>query len=180
VVRKSFWFASRPSDAEHHPFLVFNLQDRLHFHLTSKRFFKTAFLLGGVALLMGMLLYFNLNRDTISTELAPLNIVPKPEKLTELYFSNNANLPSTAPGGRMIHFVFVIHNLEMADYQYRYKVSVNARGKRQIVDGGNVVVKNDQYYVKNEQFNLLNLLGSQEVVIELTNKQQSIDFWTGK
>ena len=32
---KGFWFAPRPSDAEHHhPFLVFDLQDRLHFHLT--------------------------------------------------------------------------------------------------------------------------------------------------
>jgi hypothetical protein len=30
-----FWFAPRPPDTEHHhPFLVFDLQGRLHFHLT--------------------------------------------------------------------------------------------------------------------------------------------------
>lgn len=35
VTHTGFWFASRPSDAKHHhPFLVFDLQDRLHFHLT--------------------------------------------------------------------------------------------------------------------------------------------------
>src|SRR5579863_4139866 len=35
MTRKSFWFASRPLDTEHHhPFLVFDLQDRLCFHLT--------------------------------------------------------------------------------------------------------------------------------------------------
>ena len=35
MTRKGFWFAPRPLDTEHHhPFLVFDLQDRLHFHLT--------------------------------------------------------------------------------------------------------------------------------------------------
>jgi hypothetical protein len=35
VTHTRFWFASRPSDTKHHhPFLVFDLQDRLHFHLT--------------------------------------------------------------------------------------------------------------------------------------------------
>ena len=35
MTHKGFWFAPRPPDTEHHhPYLVFDLQDRLHFHLT--------------------------------------------------------------------------------------------------------------------------------------------------
>ncbi len=150
-------------------------------HLTSKQLFKLASLLMiGVTLVVGMLIFYNFNKVAINNELVTLDLVPKPEKLTELYFNNNANLPKSATSNQVISFAFVIHNLETTDYQYIYEVSVNANGTRHIVDSGNVLVKNNQYYVKNEMFNLLNSPGSQEVVVELTNKQQSIDFWTGE
>jgi hypothetical protein len=89
-------------------------------------------------------------------------------------------LPSSTTSSQIISFAFVIHNLEATDYHYLYDVSVNANSTRQIVDSGNVLVKDNQYYVKNEKFNLLNLPGSQEVVVELTNKRQSIDFRMGQ
>jgi hypothetical protein len=149
-------------------------------HLTMRQLFKLAFLLIGVILVVGMLIIFNLNRAPIYNELVNLDLIPKPEKLTELYFNNNANLPGSATSNQVISFAFVIHNLEMTDYQYFYDVSVNANGTRHIVDSGNVLVKNNQYYVKDEKFKLMNSPGSQEVVVELTNKQQSMDFWTGK
>lgn len=142
-----------------------------------KQFFKLVPWVIGVALVVGMLIFFNLNRAFIDNELVTLDLVPKPEKLTELYFSNNASLPDTATRNQTISFAFVIHNLETTDYQYVYSVSVNANGMSHIVDSGNVLVKNNQYYVKSERFNLMNAPGRQEVVVELTNKQQSIDFW---
>lgn len=148
--------------------------------LTSKQLFKLASLLLGVTLVVGMLIFFNLNRAFIYNELVTLDLVPKPEKLTELYFNNNANLPSSATSKQAISFAFVIRNLETTDYQYVYDVSVNANGTRHIVDSGDVLVKNNQYYVKNEKFNLMNSPGRQEIVVELTNKQQSIDFWIGE
>jgi len=150
-------------------------------HLTSKQLFKLAsVLMIGVTLVGGMLIFYNFNKAAIDNELATLDLIPKPEKLTELYFNDNAKLPNSATSNQVISFAFVIHNLETTDYQYAYVVSVNANGTRHIVDSGNVLVKNNQSYVKNEMFNLLNSPGSQEVVVELTNKQQSIDFWTGK
>jgi hypothetical protein len=150
-------------------------------HLTNKQLLiKIASLLIGVTLVIGMLIFFNLNKEAVNNELVNLYLLPRPEKLTELYFNNNANLPGSATSKQEISFAFVIHNLETTDYQYIYVVSVNANGTRHIVDSGNVLVKNNQYYVKNEKFNLMNSPGSQEVVVELTNKQQSIDFWTGK
>jgi hypothetical protein len=149
--------------------------------LTRKQLFKLVFLLLiGVTLVGGVLIFFNLNRASIHNELVALDLIPKPETLTELYFNDSTNLPKSAASNQTISFAFVIHNLEATDYQYTYKVSVNANDTRQVVDSGTLLVKDDHYYVKNEQFNLLDVPGSQEVVVELTNKQQSIHFRTGE
>lgn len=149
-------------------------------HLITKQFFKlVSLLLLGVILVVGVIFYFNINRANIYNELGNLDLIPKPEKITELYFNNSANLPSSATSNRVISFAFVIHNLEMTGYQYDYMVSVNLNGKRHIVDSAKVLVKNNRYYVKNEIFNLMNSPGRQEVLVELVNLHQSIDFWIG-
>ena len=150
-------------------------------YFTSKQLFKLiSLLMIGVILVAGMIILFNLNRTSIYNELITLDLIPKPEKLTELYFNDNANLPSSETSKQVISFAFVIHNLETTDYLYVYEVSVNVNGTRHIVDSASVLVKNNQYYVKNEKFNLMSSPGRQEVVVELTNNQQSIDFWIGK
>ncbi len=265
-------------------------------HMTIKQLFKLASLLViGVILVAGMLIFYNLNRVAVHDELVSLDLLPKPEKLTELYFNDNANLPGSGTSSQTtrtysgtindlsskvstnlsltgvqqsqgkitgylilgyglqgggpfsgtidaakhlqltvtdskghakflfegtmqsatslsgdyykcsttstqnsqchrasngygiwslvpvleLSFAFVIHNLETTDYQYTYEVSVNLNGAKQIVDSGKVLVKNNQYYVKNEKFNLIDSPARQEVVVELINKQQSIDFWLG-
>jgi hypothetical protein len=148
-------------------------------HLTSKQLFKQISLLIGVTSVVGILIFLSLNRVFIYNDLVTLNLIPQPEKLTELYFDNNAHLPGSATSNQEIRFAFVIHNLEATDYQYAYVVSVNTSGTRYIVDRGTVLVKNNQYYVKNEKFHLMQSIGRQNVIVELTNKQQSIDFWIG-
>lgn len=125
---------------------------------------------------MGMLVFLNLNRASIYNELVAFNLVPRPEKLTELYF-NTVNLPDAVTANQEIHFAFVIHNLETTNYQYAYVVLVNTHGMRHIVDRGTVLVQNNQYYIKNVKFHLAQLSEKQNVIVELTNKQQSIDFW---
>ena len=147
---------------------------------TSKQLFKlTSLLMIGVILVTGMIIFFNLNKTSIYNELVTLDLIPKPEKMTELYFNDSANLPGSATSNQVISFAFVIHNLETTDYQYVYEVSMNVNSIRHIVDSGKILVKNNQYYVKNEKFNLMNSSGRQEVVVELINLHQSIDFWIG-
>jgi hypothetical protein len=149
--------------------------------LTKKQLVKLAALLLGLLLVVVAIFnLYDLNKASINNELVNLDLLPKPEKLTELYFNNSADLPDSATRIQTVNFAFVIHNLETTNYQYIFDVYVNANGTRQIIDSGNVLVKNNQYYVKKEQFNLINSSGNQEVVIELINKQQSIDFWIGK
>jgi hypothetical protein len=148
--------------------------------LTIRQLFKLAPLLIVIVLIVGIAIFYSLNKEAVDNDLAALDLIPKPEKLTELYFNNNANLPSSVTGNQAISFAFVIHNLETADYQYTYDVSVTANGIKRIIDSSSVLVKNNQYYVKNENFTLMKSSGRQKVMVELTNKQQWIDFWIGE
>lgn len=147
-------------------------------HPTIRQLFKLGPLLIGAIVVAGMLIFYSFNRETVHNELVALNLLPRPEKLTELYFNNAALLPDPTSERQSVNFAFVIHNLETTDFQYVYVVSVNANGTRLVVDRGQVLLKNNQYFVKKEKFNLMKSSVSQDVVIELTNMRQSIDFWT--
>jgi hypothetical protein len=146
-------------------------------HLTIKQLFRLTSLLIGVTSVVSGLIFLNVNKNSVYNELIVLDLLPRPENTTELYFDNSANLPTFAASGKAIDFTFIIHNLENTDYHYTYSVFVNTNGTKRIVDSENVVVKNNDYYTRHEHFDLTNAFGSQEVVVELTNKQQSIDFW---
>jgi hypothetical protein len=149
-------------------------------HVTMKQVFKQAPLLIGVAIVVGTLVFFNMNKALVYNELMALDLIPKPEKLTELYFTNGANLPTSPTNNQVISFTFVIHNLETTDYQYDYDVIVEANGKKSTIDRGQLFIKNNQYYARSEKFKFKKINGSQEVIVELTNKRQSVDFWLGK
>lgn len=148
--------------------------------ITVKQVVRQVPLLLGIAIVVGVLIFCNFNRALLDNELMALDLIPKPEKLTELYFVDGANLPASATKNQVIGFAFVIHNLETTDYQYDYNVVVEGNGKRRTIDRGRIFVKDNQYYVKNVKFQFMESHGSQEVIIELTNKKQSIDFWVGK
>ena len=148
--------------------------------ITMRQIFRLVPLLVGVVVVVGTLIFFNLNKASVYNELAALDLIPKPERLTELYFNNNTNLPDAVTGNQVVSFAFVIHNLEATDYRYTYDVSMNANGVRLVVDSGTILVRDNQYYVKDEKLYLINVHERREVVIELTNKRQSIDFWVGK
>jgi hypothetical protein len=146
-------------------------------HLIHKQLFKLASLLLGLGLTVVIIVLLNLNSAAVYNELVALDLIPKPEKLTELYFENSAHLPTSATGSQAISFTFVIHNLETTDYRYAYDVVVIANGKRHVVESGNVLVNNNRSFVKKEEFPLFNSSGRQDIVVELVNLRQSIDFW---
>jgi hypothetical protein len=150
-------------------------------YLTAKSLFKRAsifialLVLGGVALI-----FFNTHKAFLYNELAAFDLIPKAENFTELYFNKNATLPGATIGNQEIRFTFVIHNLETTDTHYIYVVSVMAYGQRYTIDRENVMVKTNHYYIKNEHLRLIKVSGKQEIIVELTNKHQSIDFWVEK
>ena len=141
---------------------------------------KRILLVLGVVFAVGLLIFINVQRTAIHDILTALYLIPQPERLTELYFENGANLSNIPANSNGVSFSFVVHNLEAADYHYTYNVSVYANGTKHVVDSGNILVKDNQYYVKAEKLALTNVSGGQEIIVELTNKQQMIDFWVGK
>lgn len=147
--------------------------------MTTKRISKLVAFIVGILLAVIILISFTLNGPFIHDELVALDLIPKPETLTELYFNANTDLPRSATSNQVVRFAFVIHNLEATDYQYTYEVSVKINGTKHIVDAENIVVKNNQYYTKNESFKLTHSSGRSEITVELINKQQSIHFWIG-
>ena len=149
-------------------------------HLTGKLLFKRVSVLIGVLALGGTLIFFTIHKASLYNELFTLDLIPRAESFTELYFNQNTTLPGAATGNQDIRFAFVIHNLETTDMHYFYAILVIAHGRRHIVDIGNVRVETNHYYIKNEQIRLIKSPGRQDVIVELVNKRQSIDFWTGK
>ena len=149
-------------------------------HVGTRQLSKRILVVLGVALAVGVLIFINVQRAVIRDTLTALYLIPQPERLTELYFENSANLSNIPTNNKQVSFSFVVHNLETSDYQYTYDVSVYANGAQHVVDSGKILVKDNQYYVKAEKLALTNVSGRQEIVVELTNKQQMIDFWVGK
>lgn len=145
-----------------------------------KKLSKLAPLLVGVTLIVGMLISFSLNRTIIHNELVALDLIPRPDRLTELYFNNNQNLPSSMTNNQEINFAFVVHNLETIDYHYDYQVSMRTNGTRHIIENGIIFVKQNQYFVKHENFKFTGTLERQEIIVSLLNTGQSIDFWIYK
>ena len=67
--------------------------------LTKKQLVKwVALLLGLLLVVVAIFNLYDLNKASINNELANLDLLPKPEKLTELYFNNSADLPGSATG----------------------------------------------------------------------------------
>lgn len=78
------------------------------------------------------------NANAIHRQLNRWALLPRPERLTELYFENHAKLPTTYTAGVPQQFSFVVHNLEYQDTAYRYTVEQQTADRttpRQIATG---------------------------------------------
>ena len=102
--------------------------------------------------------------------------VAKPVAFTELYFVNHGGLPKNADVGETRNFAFTVHNLENTNMDYSFEVYLLQNGQRRIIDEGVLNLKNNEFGEKEVSFELTENVRA-EVVVELTNKQQSIHFW---
>jgi hypothetical protein len=57
----------------------------------------------------------------IKRQLNSWKLLPQPERLTELYYENNAKLPTTYTPGSMQQFSFTVHNLEYRTTTYSFQ-----------------------------------------------------------
>jgi len=109
--------------------------------------------------------------------LVSLNLIPQPERYTELYFENASALPSSTVAGQPISFSFVIHNVEYATTTYPYEAYFqDAEGNTTVLAENTVVLPDNGSTVITVSylFNTTNEAG--RVVVDLTSLNQQIDF----
>lgn len=103
----------------------------------------------------------------------------EPETVTELYFEDYLHLPSKVIPKHRYFFQFTLHNMENKDMEYSYEVYADVgQGKFfTVFDGGTVFVKNNQYKTIQEEFTTTSAFPRSEIVVNVINKHQQIDFW---
>jgi hypothetical protein len=101
----------------------------------------------------------------------------QPETFTELYFDDNLDLPSKVIPRHPYFFQFTLHNVEGKDMEYPYEVYVEIGQDKLIFDKGMVLVKQNDYKTIHESFAAASVLPKSEIIVDLINKNQQIDFW---
>ena len=99
------------------------------------------------------------------------------ETFTELYFEDNPHLPSKVIPRHPYFFQFTLHNLEGKDMEYPYEVYTQVGQDKFLFDKGTILLKENDYKTIQERFATVAVLPRSEIVVELVNKHQQIDFW---
>jgi hypothetical protein len=118
----------------------------------------------------------------IKNQLVSWKLLSQPEHLTELYFTSPNTLPTTYTPTIPEHFAFTTHNLEYKTIKYGYKVFVT-NADNQILDTsstGSFVLQQGQYRNTPVTVSLADLNQRVKVVVELTNTNESIDYWVNE
>jgi|SRR5579871_547997 len=107
------------------------------------------------------------------------SFTPQPETFTELYLNDNPSLPQQVSSYRLYAFSFTIHNLEGKTINYPYEVYLASSGQKSSIDKKTVTLPNSKSVTINElfSFNSGSASGSAEIVVNLLNKNQQVDFW---
>jgi hypothetical protein len=103
-------------------------------------------------------------------------LIPQPERFTELYFNDSANLPSQVSKGGKVSFSFVIHNLEGKSWDYQYAVYFKFSDGHVINIAQNVVALADGGYKTVNGSYISESDNGGGIFVELKNPEQHIDF----
>ncbi len=105
-------------------------------------------------------------------------LLPEPEKLTELYFTNPNSLPTKYTPGQPQTVGFTVHNLEYATTDYKYKIIETSQdgSQSQTLASGSFGLLQNGY--KKEAVNISTVdLGSHvKLEVDLENVNESIDY----
>jgi len=101
----------------------------------------------------------------------------RPETFTELYFENHLSLPNKVTLFKKNNFKFTIHNLENKDMKYPYEVYIDINGEKKIIYINSVFIKNNEYKTITADFIITIPIQRAEIVVNLINKKQQINFW---
>lgn len=99
------------------------------------------------------------------------------EPVTELYFENHSQIPENIKRNIPYDVAFTIHNLENQDMHYTYEVFINTNTQKQMIASNAILVKKDTSRTIHERVTFTQFFIQSEVVVNLINKNQQINFW---
>jgi uncharacterized membrane protein len=128
------------------------------------------------ALELCILACFALQTNTTIRNTITLATNAQTEPFTELYFQNHTQLPQNILPNRQYTFTFTIHNHENQDKQYSYDVYIDDNNTKHYLDHNTITLKNNATITIQESFLLTQPIAKAKVIINLTDKNQQIDF----
>lgn len=95
------------------------------------------------SLAAGCALFLLFGRTTLTGQLHAWKLLPRPERLTELYFSDPTHLPATYTPGRTQSVSFTVHNFEHQTTDYRYTLTAWTPQREQALGNGHLTLGHD-------------------------------------
>jgi hypothetical protein len=118
---------------------------------------------------------------TIHRQLDDWKLLPRPEKLTELYFTDHTKLPSSYAPGQQQPVNFTVHNLEYATTNYKYTIIQTSEdgSKSQTLSTGSFTIAESQYKNTSLPVTLADLGPRSKITVTLST-QEAISYWVNK
>jgi len=105
-------------------------------------------------------------------------LLPEPERLTELYFTQPNSLPKTYAPGQAQTVKFTVHNLEYQTTKYQYQIieASQDNNQSQTLTTGNFTLPQNAYKQATVNIPTVDLGQHVKIEVELLNKKESIDY----
>lgn len=126
----------------------------------------------------------------LSKQIEAWQVVPRPERFTELYFTDARSLPSTHKSNATQDVTFTVHNVEHQTVKYNYRILAKSaeNNTEQILSNGGFTLTPDQTRVTKRTIRIPPMYGRTEFKVSLeytatkgdtADKQTlSIHYWT--
>jgi uncharacterized membrane protein len=131
---------------------------------------------------VGAVIVIVLLAPAIKRQLNAWKLLPEPERLTELYFTNPNNLPTHYTPEKSQTVSFTVHNLEYRTTTYTYIITEQnlTGGQTETLNSGTFTLSQNQY--KSPAVNIIptDLGSSVKMTVDLIGENESIDYLVTK
>lgn len=129
----------------------------------------------GIIIIIGLGAIFH---SPINHQLSGWKLLPEPEKLTELYFTQPNSLPKTYVPGQAQTVGFTVHNLEYQTTTYHYDIIESSldNNQTQTLTTGSFTLNQNGYKQTSVNISTADLGQRAKVEVELVNQNESIDY----
>lgn len=147
-----------------------------------------------VLTILFIIIIININQPVIYKQLDDWMLIPRPERITELYINKHTELPTTYRPGQQQNISFTIHNIEFATIEYNYVIIQLSEDKTvsNTLEQGKISLNQDQSEAIDKTITMLDMGNRSQVQIRIdfdsipfgeSNKiaqSQVIHYWTNK